>query len=156
MDIAQLRPDDWAVFRELRIAALSDAPDAFGSTLEAELRLGEPEWRAKLAARVQLVAREPDGRVLGTVGASRDGDAIDLVSMWVAPVARGRGIGAALVARVIDHAREAGCHRIQLAVTEGNAAAERLYARSGFVRTGMAQPVRPGEPRNELEMVRGV
>jgi len=154
MEIVRLVPDDWATFRDLRSAALSEAPYAFGSTLDDEHRLREPDWRAKLASRAQFVARDPGA--LGTVGAYRDGDTIDLISMWVEPVARGRGIGAALVARVIAHARQLGCRQVRLWVTEGNDTAERLYTRCGFVRTGAVQPRRAGEPICEAEMVRAI
>ena len=152
MEIAQLAPGDWELFRTLRIAALSDAPAAFGSTLAETLALGEAAWRATLAARAQFVARDGDGAAVGTAGAYRDGDAIKLVSMWVAPAARGRGIGAALVHRVLGHAHEVGCREVRLWVTGGNAVAERLYVRCGFVRTGTLQPIRPGEPALEVEM----
>ena len=156
MDIAQLVPDDWAVFRALRIAALSEAPYAFGSTLDGEQRLGEADWRTRLATRVQFVVRDEGRAPVGTIGAYRDGDGevIELVSMWVAPAVRGHGVGAALVERVVAHARELGCCEVRLWVTEGNAGAERLYARCGFVRTGGVQPIRPGEPGNEVEMLR--
>jgi len=128
MDIAQLVPDDWAMFRALRIAALSEAPYAFGSTLDGEQRLGEADWRIRRATRAQFVARDAGSAAVGTVGAYRDGEMIELVSMWVAPAVRGRGVGAALVERVVAHARELDCREVRLWVTEGNAAAERLYA----------------------------
>ena len=152
MEITQLVPDDWELFRKLRIAALSDAPAAFSSTLDDELELGEADWRAKLATRAQFVARDGDGSAVGTVGAYHDGEAIELISMWVAPAARGQGIGAALVRRVLGHAREIGCREVYLWVTSGNAVAEQLYGRCGFTRTGTIQPIRPGEPALEVEM----
>jgi GNAT superfamily N-acetyltransferase len=151
VEIVRLGPDDWATFREIRLAALADAPSAFGSTLAHERTLGESDWRGKLAGRAQFIARDPRG-VLGTAGGYRDGDFIALISMWVEPRARGRGVGGALVARVVSHAREQGCRSIKLRVTEGNAPAERLYARFGFARTGLVEPVRPGESQLEAEM----
>jgi len=154
MEIVQLVPDDWAMFRALRMTALSEAPYAFSSTLEGEQQLGEGAWRAKLATRTQFVAREVGGSPLGTAGAFREGDVIELISMWVEPRARGRGVGAALVDRIVDHARAVGCRTVYLHVAEDNAIAGRLYTRCGFTRTGVVEPIRPGEPRLETTMVR--
>jgi len=150
--IVRLEPEDWEVFRDLRVAALTDAPHAFGSTLDGERRLGEADWRAKLASRAQFVAR--DDAPIGTVGAYRDGDVMELISMWVDPRRRGRGIATSLVDRVIVHARGLGCGEVRLWVAEGNTAAERLYRRCGFAWTGAVQRIRPDEPRSEAEMVR--
>jgi GNAT superfamily N-acetyltransferase len=151
IEVVRLAPDDWATFRAIRLAALADAPTAFGSTLAREQLLGEADWRGKLASRAQFIARDGSD-VLGTAGGYLDGDQADLISMWVDPRARGRGVGGALVAQVIAYAREHGCRSIALRVTEGNATAERLYARFGFVRTGLVEPVRPDEPLLEAEM----
>jgi len=155
VEIRRLDPGDWAVFRDLRVAALSDAPHAFGSTLDGEQRLGEADWRAKLASRAQFVAY--DGApiaAIGTVGAYREGDVMELISMWVEPPRRGRGIATALVDRVIVHARTVRCGEVRLWVAEGNTIAERLYRRCGFAWTGAVQRIRPDEPRSEAEMVR--
>lgn len=145
------------MFREVRLAALQEAPYAFGSTYERERETEEGNWRERLGNRAQMVA-EVGGKVAGTAaGIASDEDtaqgrAAALISMWVAPHARGRGVGASLVNAVVDWAKREGYDSIFLWVTEGNEVAERLYERCGFVRTGQVQPVHPGEPRVEYEM----
>ena len=51
-----------------------------------------------------------------------------LASLFVAPDHRGRGVGHALVARVIEDARTIGADRLHLLTTD----AERFYTRLGF------------------------
>lgn len=138
----------------MRLAALQDAPYAFGSKYEWEIVKPEESWRTRLAARAQFLA-ELDGKPLGTAGgiASDDGNAA-LISMWVAPSGRGQGVGDRLVGAVLDWARSEGYPGIRLWVTEGNHAAENLYRRCGFTRTGAEQPVSPDDPRTEFEMAR--
>jgi GNAT superfamily N-acetyltransferase len=140
------------VFRELRLAALQEAPYAFGSTLERESAADERNWRERLANRTQLVA-EVEGEVAGMAAGIRsdEGNAA-LISMWVAPPARGKGVGARLVNAVLDWAKREGYDSVSLWVTDGNAVAERLYERCGFTRTGAVQRVHPNEPRVEYEM----
>jgi GNAT superfamily N-acetyltransferase len=99
---------------------------------------------------------EAGGEVIGTVGAGPSdvtGTAA-LTALWVAPAARGRGVGEALVNAVFEWAKAAGCEQVMLWVVEGNSAAESLYRRTGFRRTGSVQLVRPGDPRIEFEMSR--
>lgn len=60
----------------------------------------------------------------------------ELLSVGVAPDARRIGLGAALLAAVIEAARSADAAAIHLEVDSGNAAARALYARAGFVETG--------------------
>jgi len=153
MEIVRLGPDDWEMFRDLRVAALIDAPAAFGSTVEGERRLRESDWRAKLGSRAQFVARD-GAATLGTVGAYREADVMELISMWVEPHSRGRGVATTLVERVIAYARIVRCSEVRLWVAEGNTIAERLYTRCGFAWTGAVQRIRPDEPRSESEMAR--
>ena len=58
----------------------------------------------------------------------------EVKSMFTADAARGQGIGAAILARVIEAAREAGLRRLSLETHPGNyfAAARALYGRYGF------------------------
>ena len=152
MQIIALTPDDWQVFRAVRLAMLADAPEAFASTLEDESKHDEAAWRAVLAARMQVVARDERGEVLGTAGGVGDGPTLELIAMWVAPGARRHGVGEALVRRIIELGCTTASRQILLEVAEDNPAAERLYIRCGFSRTGATGPIRSGEPRMRAEM----
>ncbi|RKT57196.1 ribosomal protein S18 acetylase RimI-like enzyme [Saccharothrix australiensis] len=121
-------PDDWQVWRRLRLAALRDAPDAFESAYEKWAHAPEERWRRRLAGSLDLVARL-DGADVGMVS-GMPGDPVELISLWVAPAARGRGVGDALVDGV---ARWADPRPVRLRVAAGNAHALALYLRHGFV-----------------------
>jgi len=49
--IRNFTPDAWPAYRALRLRALEDAPDAFGSTLADESVRPPEEWAARLARR---------------------------------------------------------------------------------------------------------
>jgi GNAT superfamily N-acetyltransferase len=133
----ELGQDDWAVFRELRLSALFEAPYAFGSRWEVEKELTEAQWRSNVVARTRFVV-ELDGRAVGLAagGVGSDPGAAALTSLWVDPTTRGKGVGDLLVTTVVGWARRAGYKQVFLWVAEGNDFAERLYERNGFARTG--------------------
>lgn len=144
---------DWESFRALRLRALADSPDAFGSTLGEASSRAEPDWQALVAAlttapsRVLWVA-EDESRAVGLVYARLEDDRpeVSLAGMWVDPAARRLGTGRALLDAVVSWARERGARCIVLQVTEGNAPAERLYASAGFAATDEAGELRAGSP----------
>lgn len=149
---------DWAAYREIRLRALRDAPDAFGTAAGDAEQLTERDWRHRLAGRVTFAAvagSAPVGLVSG-IPSDRPGEA-ELISMWVDPGWRARGIGGQLVETVFEWAADAGFSSLRLWVASGNAGAERLYSRYGFTKTGELQPMGAGAPdRMEFAMVRGV
>ncbi|MBO0827710.1 MAG: GNAT family N-acetyltransferase [Streptosporangiales bacterium] len=152
MLVRTLTPDDWRLARDTRIAAVTEAPDAFASDLAGQLALTEADWRAHLtrAAGIRAVA-EVDGAVAGLVGGYVHDGAGEIIWMWVDPRYRGRRVGEALVAHVAAWSREQGLPCV-LWVVEDNKPAIRLYERLGFVPTGGRQPV-PGDPsRVEFQM----
>jgi GNAT superfamily N-acetyltransferase len=135
----------------VRLAALKEAPYAFGSTYAREVDAPEATWRAGLQSRTRLVA-EVDGAVVGTVsgGPGKDRTAGAVTAMWVDPGFRRRGIGDLLLTAVLNWLKAKGYRHAFLWVTDGNADAERLYLRHGFVRTGDSEHVRPGQLEFEL------
>lgn len=100
----------------------------------------EVDWmsRAYAEPRHAYFVVERDGRVLGGGGiaplAGGDGATCELRKMYFLPEARGIGAGAAMMARCLDAAREAGFTRCYLETLTGMDAAQRLYERSGFRR----------------------
>ena len=49
--IREVLPDDWEVMRDIRLAALREAPYAFGSTYAREAPFTEARWRARISDR---------------------------------------------------------------------------------------------------------
>lgn len=136
-----LTPDDWPRWRELRLAALAEAPEAFGSALDQWSGAGDTEerWRSRLEEvplnLVLLRAGLPVGMVAATH--TEAGQPVHLISMWVAPHARGRGVGDEAIREVLGWAGRAHPgSEVGLSVKPGNAAAIRLYRRHGFVDVG--------------------
>jgi GNAT superfamily N-acetyltransferase len=150
--VRRLDVSEWDTFRRIRLEALSDAPSAFSSTLGEARQLDEASWRARLEGRAQFIGLM-GGQSVGTVGAINSAGGPELISMWVAPGARGKGVGDELVKAVVEWARNGGHARLHLWVAQGNVAAERLYTRHGFSRTGITQAMGEAQPpRVEFEM----
>ena len=159
VQIREVGADGWQAMRDIRLAALRDAPDAFASTYEREAAFAEADWQRRIASRGNFLAYAPE---LGTAPAGIVGGfetapgTIELVSLWARPDARGHGIGQALVETVIGWARARGISRVHLWVAENNDHARLLYERCGFSPTAERQPLPSNVELIEIGMVRDV
>ena len=144
--VRRVRPGEWALLRAVRLAALADAPAAFGSTTAREVAFGEAEWRRRATSAPNFIAwreDEPVGLVT-VIGRGSDGETgppaeWELVSMWVSPDARGSGAADLLVSAVTEVVRAESANRLVLWVADGNARARAFYLRAGFRPTGVRQ-----------------
>lgn len=160
MQVRRITGRDAALLKQVRLAALEDAPSAFGSTHAAEATRPEAEWVQRASAGSEGCDRATffaalDDEVVGLIGGYRDGPSsatVELVSMWVAPHVRNRGVGAALVDAVTAWAIETDATTVSLWVTRGNTPAETLYISKGFVTTGEVQPLPSDSSRDEARM----
>ena len=152
--IRQLEAHEWQTHREIRLRALADAPDAFGTTL-AEAQARRPDaWAARMSlaavsGRDYPLIAELDGAAVGLLWAmvdEADGTVVELFQVWVDPESRGHGIAAALLHAAIAWAKTKNAHVVQLGVTSGDTPALRLYRRAGFQDFGVPEPLRPGSP----------
>ena len=158
MEVRPARAADWEALRELRLRALADAPDAFASTLEAELAFPAEEWRRRSAggpASARFIAREGGSGVgLAAIFAEpATPGRMHLVSMWVDPRHRRRGVARALVDQALRWAAERQAREVILWVMDQNTAARALYERAGFRPTGERQPL-PSNPELTESMLR--
>ncbi|MEO7130239.1 MAG: GNAT family N-acetyltransferase [Dermatophilaceae bacterium] len=139
--LQQVQPDDWAAHRDIRLEMLQDAPDAFWFTYADEALFEEADWRSSIEG-AWLVQAHDDTGVAGSAGLGSHWEperahTATLFGMYVAPRARGTGVGEALVRTVLDEARRRGKDRVVLEVADINPSAIALYERCGFVRTGL-------------------
>ncbi|WP_427888453.1 GNAT family N-acetyltransferase [Kribbella sp. GL6] len=153
IDVQAIGPDDWKAWRDLRLAALQEAAFAFGSRYADWADAPEDRWRERLSApgAYQVIA-SIDGTPAGMAGGFPDGDTAELVSMWVAPEGRGKGVGNALMQAVEDWARGTGATTLELSVVPGNDPAHNLYLRHGYVDTDEPGELMADGVRRELVM----
>jgi ribosomal protein S18 acetylase RimI-like enzyme len=140
ISVHRLGEEEWQRGKAIRLRALEDSPDAFGRLLGEELLFDDGLWQERLsrpnvATFVAVMGEGGDDAGLVT-GAPYD-EAVGLFSMWVAPEARGRGVGGALIDTLVDWARSNGNSELLLDVGDDNEPAIALYRRKGFERTGV-------------------
>jgi GNAT superfamily N-acetyltransferase len=130
--------DDWKDLRAIRLEALADTPDAYGSTYEESVRWSDAQWKNAASTRLYYLA-ERDGRVVGMVsGGLNDGypGTRWLYGMYVTPNERGTGTADRLVRSIEEWAKNHGANEIYLHVTLSVPRAHAFYEKIGFHSTG--------------------
>lgn len=136
------------VMAELRDARWTDLPAL--AALEAELfpddAWPEASWWAELAGRPRrdYVVADEAGALLGYGGLDHGGEVSDVMTVAVAPAARGRGLGRLLLDELERRASARGAAHVMLEVRADNDAATGLYRSAGYAvlstRRGYYQP----------------
>ncbi|BBY66595.1 GNAT family N-acetyltransferase [Mycolicibacterium helvum] len=130
--ITRLTESDWEQFAELRLRALTDTFGAADQQYLVEARFTAADWRRRLRDHAQFVVVLA-GRPVGMVAAYQESTETAYVySLWVDPVARGRGFGRRLVVAALDWARRRGVRTATLRMAPDNTAARTVYEGLGF------------------------
>jgi L-amino acid N-acyltransferase YncA len=131
--IEPMRPDDWPAVERIYAAGIE--------TGDATLERAAPPWQrfdAEHRPDGRFVARRADdGTVVGWVAMSPYSSravyaGVAWESVYVAPEAQGRGVGARLLAHLTEHADAAGIWTLCAGVLADNAASLAVHARAGF------------------------
>ena len=138
--IRRLVPEDAAIYRTLRLRGLREHPDAFTSSYaeDNEKPVDATERRLGPDSGDWVFGAFVSNELAGLAGLSREPRAknrhkASVFGMYVAPEHGRRGVGAALLRRVIEAARsQPGLEQLVLTVTDTNVAARTLYENLGF------------------------
>jgi RimJ/RimL family protein N-acetyltransferase len=147
MTIERLGPEAAPAYRAFMLRAYAESPTAFTATVEERAAKPMAFWLERLdpapEANEWSLGVWQGEALIGAVTLERQtrpksAHKALLIGMYVAPEARGQGLGRRLVEAILQNARARdGLKLITLTVTEGNDAAEQLYARCGFQRFGV-------------------
>jgi GNAT superfamily N-acetyltransferase len=143
--VISIRPaelNEWRAYRDVRLQALLDSPNAFGSTYEEE---ADRTDAATSSGRDRVLFARVGESVCGLVWcklSSAEPRAANVFQMWVDAASRGMGAGRALLEGAIDWAERVGARQINLGVTAAETPAMRLYLACGFRPAGELEPLR--------------
>jgi ribosomal protein S18 acetylase RimI-like enzyme len=151
MQVRELNEGEWPLWRKLAIAAVTESPDAFRPTLDENLARTDEEWADLIDPAVRhprggLWVADLDNEPVGMVFARIDETytVTEFGSMWVAPIARGSGVGSALLEAVETRACEQGTPVLECRVSQGNDPALGLYQKYGLIETDETQLLSDG------------
>jgi ribosomal protein S18 acetylase RimI-like enzyme len=134
--LRRLAAADASAYREIRLEGLRLHPDGFGASYDDEVIQPLSWFEARIVNHAVFGGWFDDGTLAGVAGLLVPAGAKlkhkgTLWGMYVRPAARGTGLAAALVERVLQHARDI-VEEVQLVVAPDNEAAIRLYRAAGF------------------------
>jgi ribosomal protein S18 acetylase RimI-like enzyme len=141
MPVVILQSSDAPQYRKLMLEAYELAADAFTTTAEEQASEPDTFWVKRIASPTGLSAAFGvfDGvDLVGTVALEfsakpKTKHKALVIGMYVAPAARGKGVGRALIDAATEYARNReGVLLLTLTATEGNDSAINLYRAAGF------------------------
>jgi ribosomal protein S18 acetylase RimI-like enzyme len=156
--VRPLGEEDWQQYRDARLTALRESPEAFVATADEEEAFDEDFWRLRMTRSTRLLA-ERDGSPLGIVSLGRSSDerpqTSELFGLWVSPEARGSGVATELVRAGANMARQQGQTQLAYWVGSDNGRAVAFASGFGFRPTAdrRTMRVRSDDDEDEVAMV---
>lgn len=130
--VAKLTESDWRVFAGVRLRALADSLGENDPQYQQEAVFTAAKWRRRLRDHAQFAVLIND-RPVGLIGAQlENAETVYLYSLWLDPVARGRGLARPLLAAAVEWARDRRVRTVTLRVAADNAVARGVYESAGF------------------------
>ena len=136
--IRVLGEEDWRRYRDVRLAALEESPQAFTASYAEESGQDENYWRERMRRSWRFLAEE-SGRATGVVSLVRSDDdhgVGEIFGLYVTPEARNTGTSWRLVQAAADRAKEEGFRQVHYWVGTENARAIAFAANFGFRPSG--------------------
>ena len=136
MHIRPTTASDWPALKAARLAALLDAPTAFGASHASAAAFSDADWQQRAVSTPQrtfFLAFDGEQAIgLAAQVVANNGEC-HLIAMWVQSKYRGMAVAQGLVEAVKQGAVNNGHARLVLDVAPENARAVTFYQKQGFV-----------------------
>ncbi len=153
--IYQVKESDWQKFKDFRIRAVTESPQAFGDTLEKVLNLPDSYWIEGIKNKKVFVITDEDVYVSGLVFGQDDDGVWSIKSLWTEPSYRGKGLAKKLLWHVFKVAKSIDVKIIELGINVKQDAAIKLYESLGFVEVKRISDLDMGDgSKNDLLVMR--
>ncbi|WP_277584860.1 GNAT family N-acetyltransferase [Psychrobacillus antarcticus] len=142
MEFRRLVAEDASAYWELRLEALQNSPEAFGTSYEEAIQRDNPIERVKGNLKVKgnyTFGAFDQYKLIGMVTLTQESSLkmkhrANIFAMYVSLAGRGKGIGKSLMELAIDQAKDSHeIEKINLCVVSSNDIAKNLYHKLGFV-----------------------
>ena len=168
--VRALGEQDWQIYRDVRLTALSDSPNAFAASAAQERQFDDAFWRRRLARSRRLIA-ERGQEIVGVVSVGRspaeDPRSCELFGLWVKPDLRGQGVAWKLVQAGVEQAKADSFQFVVYWVGTDNGRGVAFASSFGFRPTDARRPMKvtgvpegtpdaqdePDDPEDEMAMV---
>lgn len=140
MEIGYMQGSDWDAVREIYLEGIATG----NATFEIEAPSFD-EWDAAHLKACRIVAREVD-RIVGWAALSPVSrravySGVAEVSVYVSTADHGKGIGRALLLRLIEESEQHGIWTLQAGIFPENVASTELHRRCGFREVGRRERI---------------
>ena len=147
LTIRPFAPEEWNLFKTVRLKALASDPGVFGRSYAYEAAFPDEEWQNRLKNPDAAVFGIFDGALIGMTGvfiAPEIPDTVRLVADWLEPAARGKGISAKMYETRTAWAKaRPDIRRLSVSYRADNIASIRAGEKYGFTFTHAADHVWP-------------
>ena len=138
--IRRIQMGETALYKQIRLASLKDAPYAFETTYDSASQRSEEMWNARVQSNAEgndeaIFLAFSDHLPIGIAALVRikgQTDTGELMQVWVSPEHRGTGVAWDLMNSIFQWGQENNFHRIITGVTRANAGALKFYIKYGF------------------------
>ncbi len=150
------KSEDWEVYRNIRIEALTKNPEAFGSTLAEALSKPDEYWQSRLAREdLFIVLARADNSLEGAksiTGARIEEGVWKIIAVYTRPEFRRQGLAEKVLREVLNEIKRRGGSKVTLNVTARTEqeAARAVYKKLGFKEVEMC--VDEGENIYKMEL----
>jgi ribosomal protein S18 acetylase RimI-like enzyme len=141
VQIVKLQPSQWEAYKNLRLRALQEEPQAFGSSYAENVSKPDNYWVERLTdveeGKNWLVFAKENNNLIGMMGGFRKDDdpedVVNVIAVYVAKEARGKGVSKKLMQALLeDFEKDPSINKVKLSVNKEQIPAVKLYESFGF------------------------